>query len=268
MNLHGKVAWITGGVSGLGAATVARMVEKGARVMATDINEELGKSFIPQFGDCAFFCKADVRVPAENQAALQAVLARWGRLDVLMNSAGIGPAEGTVLGPNGPADLDVFKNTINTNLIGSYDCMRLAAGAMAANTPDEAGERGVIINISSAFYRESMAGMGSYCASKAGISHLTQIAALDLGSLGIRVVAIAPGVFDTPIMGPKPSAVRTLFSNACAFPMREGNPPELAKLACHLVENTYLNGTTVEIDGGWHLGNWGTLAAGAQAQTA
>ncbi len=259
MEIKDKVVWITGGVSGLGAATVELMVQKGAYVMATDINVDLGNEFIPKFGDKAFFFKADVTVTEENQAALAAALRKWGHVDILLNSAGIGAAEGTILNAEGPCDLDLFKKTINTNLVGSYDCLRLAAAAMSQNTPNEKGERGVIINVSSAFYRETMFSMGSYCASKAGISHLTKVAAIELGALGIRVLAIAPGVFDTPIMGPKPSPVRTLFSKACSFPQREGEPPEFAQLACHLVENTYFNGTTVEIDGDWHLGNWGTL---------
>lgn len=261
MKLNGKVAWITGGASGLGAATVTLLVENGVKVLATDVNEELGKQFISRFGDSAFFIKTDVTKTEENQAALGAVLSKWGHLDILLNSAGIGGAEGFILSENGPANLDLFKKTIDINLIGTYDCLRLAAAAMARNAPDEKGERGVVINVSSAFYRETAAGAGSYCASKAAVSHLTHIAALELGALGIRVLAIAPGVFDTPIMGPKPSQIRTLFSLACSFPMREGDPPEFAQLVRHLVENTYFNGTTVEIDGGWHLGNWGTLAA-------
>lgn len=261
MDLINKVAWITGGASGLGAATVKMMVAKGAMVLATDVNEELGRVFISQFGDCAIFVKADVTKTEDNQAALKVALKKWGRMDFLLNSAGIGAAEGAILHEDGPADLDLFKKTIGINLIGTYDCLRLAASEMAKNAPNEKGERGVIINVSSAFYRESMAGMGSYCASKAGVSHLTHIAALELGPLGIRVLAIAPGMFDTPIMGPKPSMVRTLFARACSFPMREGEPQEFAQLVGQLVENTYFNGTTVEIDGGWHLGNWGTLAA-------
>ncbi len=260
MDLKGKVAWITGGVSGLGAAAVEKLVEKGAKVMATDINEELGQEFIPQFGEAAFFFKADVRKPEDNQAALNAVLKKWGRLDLLLNSAGIGAREGYILTEKGPTDLDLFKDTIFTNLIGAYDCLRLAAAAMARNEPYGEGERGIIINVSSAFYRENMAGMGSYCAAKAGLSHLTQIAALELGAVGVRVVAIAPGMFDTPIMGPKPSPVRTLFANACSFPKRAGEPAEFASLVCHLAETVYFNGTTVEIDGHWRLGNWGTLA--------
>lgn len=265
MELNGKVAWITGGASGLGAATVEMLVGKGAKVMATDVNEALGQEFIAQFGDNAIFVRADVTDPEDNQHALETLLAKWGRLDILLNSAGIGAAEYTILNENGPTDLNLFKKTISINLIGTYDCLRLAAATMACNTPNEAGERGVIINVSSAFYRESMAGMGSYCASKAGVSHLTHIAALELGALGIRVLAIAPGMFDTPIMGPKPSMVRTLFANACSFPLRAGEPPEFAALVAHLVENAYFNGTTVEIDGGWHLGNWGTLMAAQPA---
>ncbi len=265
MELKDKVAWITGGASGLGAATVDRLVKHGVKVMSTDINDELGMKVIPQYGEAAFFFKADVTKTEENQAALEAVLSKWGHVDILLNSAGIGAAEGTILNAEGPCDLDLFKKTINTNLVGSYDCLRLAAAAMSQNTPDEKGERGVIINVSSAFYRESMFSMGSYCASKAGISHLSKVAAIELGALGIRVLAIAPGVFDTPIMGPKPSPVRTLFSKACSFPQREGVPTEFAHLVHHLVENTYFNGTTVEIDGDWHLGNWGTIME-AQAQ--
>ncbi len=261
MDLKNKVAWITGGVSGLGAATVALLVEKGAKVMATDINEDLAKEFMPQFGDAAFFCKADVRVAEENQAALDAVMQRWGRLDLLLNSAGIGAYEGFILSEYGSADLDSFKDLIQTNLVGTYDCMRLAAAAMAKNEPNEEGERGVVINVSSAFYRETMMGAGSYCAAKAGVSHLTDVAALELGPFGIRVLAIAPGMFDTPIMGPKPSPVRTLFANACSFPKRAGEPSEFARLVCHLAENVYFNGTTIEIDGHWLLGNWGTLSA-------
>ncbi len=265
MELNGKVAWITGGASGLGAATVKLLVEKGAKVMATDVNETLGQAFIAQFGDNAIFVRADVADTEDNQHALAVLLNKWGKVDILLNSAGIGSAEGTILNANGPADLNLFKKTIDINLVGTYDCLRLAAAAMTRNTPNESGERGVIINVSSAFYRESMPGSGSYCASKAAVSHLTEIAAQELGALGIRVLAIAPGMFDTPIMGPKPSPVRTLFANACAFPVRGGEPPEFAALVAHLAENVYFNGTTVEIDGCWRLGNWGTIMSAMPA---
>lgn len=260
MKLQNKVAWITGGASGLGAATTRRFVEQGCKVLISDRNAELGNQVAAQLGENVMFCQADVTRTEENQAALQALLNRWGKIDILLNAAGIGALEGPILSAN-PNAVEAFKAAININLVGLYDCLRLAALAMVKNTPDEEGERGLIINISSGFYRQGMVGIGSYGASKAGVSHLTSIAALELGDLGIRVVAVAPGAFDTPILGPDKAGNTAFFAGCASFPKRLGNPDEFARLACLIVDDPYINGTTIEIHAGSLLGNWGTIAA-------
>lgn len=261
MKLQNKVAWITGGASGLGAATACRFVQEGARVAIYDQNKELGEQMAARLGDRGIFIHGDVTRTADNEAALQTILDKWGRLDVLVNSAGVGAKEGTILSEN-PNLVQDFTTTIQINLIGLYDCLRLAARTMVQNEPGEEGERGVIVNVSSGFYRQAMVGLGSYGASKAGVSHLTNIAALELGDLGVRVSAIAPGAFDTPILGPDRATNNAFFGLMASYPKRLGNPDEVADLVKLIVENRYINGTTLEIHAGscgWNNGMLGCV---------
>lgn len=267
MKLENKVAWITGGASSLGAAAMKMFVEQGCKVLIYDRDADLGHQVAAQMGPNVCFFQGDVTNTEQNQAALKAILGRWGKLDILLNSAGIGAKEGLILSRN-PNALEDFKAAININLIGTYDCLRLAALAMAENTPDEEGERGVIINVSSGFYRQGMARVGSYGASKAAVSHYTAIAALELGDLGIRVAAIAPGAFDTPILGPDRAGNTAFFAGAASFPKRLGKPVEFAKLVCLIIDDPYINGSTIEIGAGSNLGNWGTIQALTQALAA
>lgn len=260
MELKNKIAWVTGGASGLGAATAKRFVEHGCKVMITDLNAELGNVFVKELGNDGFFYQADVTKSTENKAALAALLAKWGKIDIHVNSAGVGAKEGYMLGEN-PNLVEDFRKTIDINLIGLYDCMVLAARAMTANPQNEEGERGVIVNISSGFYKSAMPGLGSYGASKAAVAHLTTIAACELGELGIRVVAIAPGAFDTPILGPDRDANQAFFGLGASFPKRLGKPDELARLICHIVDNPYINGSTLDILAGSLSTNANMLAA-------
>lgn len=260
MEIKNKVAWITGGASGLGAATAKRFVEQGCKVMITDRNSELGNEFVKELGKDGFFFQADVTKSAENQAALSALIAKWGKIDILVNSAGVGAKEGPMLGEN-PNLVEDFRQTIEINLIGLYDCMTLAARAMAPNAPNDEGERGVIINVASGFYKSAMPGLGSYGASKAGVAHLTTIAACELGELGIRVVAIAPGAFDTPILGPNRESNQAFFGLGASFPKRLGKPDEVARLISHIVDNPYINGSTLDILAGSLATNGRMLAA-------
>jgi NAD(P)-dependent dehydrogenase (short-subunit alcohol dehydrogenase family) len=249
MDLQNKVVWITGGASGLGRATACRFIQEGAYVAIYDRDEALGREVAAQLGPRGMFIPGDVTRTEDNQAALQAIMEKWGRVDVLVNSAGVGAKEGAILSDN-PTLLEDFTTTIKINLIGLYDCLRLAARAMAANEPGLEGERGVIVNVSSGFYRQAMVGLGSYGASKAAVSHLTHIAALELGDLGIRVTAIAPGAFDTPILGPDRATNNAFFGTVASFPKRLGNPEEVADLIKSIVDNRYINGTTLEIHAG------------------
>lgn len=260
MELKNKVAWITGGASGLGAATAKRFVQHGCKVMITDLNAELGNEFVKELGQDGFFFKADVTKSAENKAALDALLAKWGKIDILVNSAGVGAFEGMILGDN-PNLVEDFRKTININLIGLFDCLALAAKAMTNNEPDEEGECGVIINVSSGFYKSAMPGLGSYGASKAAVAHLTTIAASELGEFGIRVAAIAPGAFDTPILGPDRATNEAFFGLGASFPKRLGKPDEVARLISHIVDNPYINGSTLDILAGSLANNPRMLAA-------
>ena len=263
MDLQNKVAWITGGASGLGAATAKLFTEKGCKVMITDLNAELGNEFVKELGENGFFFQADVTKSEENKAALDALLAKWEKIDILVNSAGVGALEGLMLGGN-PNLVQDFRKTVEINLIGLYDCMTLAANAMATNPPNAEGEVGVIVNVSSGFYKSAMPGLGSYGASKAGVAHLTTIAACELGEVGIRVAAIAPGAFDTPILGPDRETNQAFFGLNASFPKRLGKPDEVASLINHIVENPYINGSTLDILAG-SLATNGTMIAVMQA---
>ena len=244
MNLSGKRAVVSGGASGLGAACVRMIVENGGTAAILDVNEAAGRALAEELPASVEFFRADV---AEEAAVMHAIESARP-IHIAINCAGIGPAQRTV-GKEGPAALDWFTSVIRVNLVGTFNVARLAAWAMSANEPDEEGERGVIVNTASIAAFDGQIGQVAYAASKGGIVGLTLPMARDLSRLGIRVVTIAPGIFDTPLLGKMPDEVRASLGAAVPFPSRLGRPAEYARLAKHIIENTMLNGEVIRLDG-------------------
>ena len=248
MKIQNKTFIITGGGSGLGAATAQVIVSAGGNVVLIDVNAAQGEAFAKQLGTQARFAKADVTNEADVNAAIALAVSSFGALNGAVNCAGVG-APAKVLGKDGPHALDVFQRIININLIGTFNVIRLTAAAMANNTPDEGGERGVIINTSSVAAYEGQIGQAAYSASKGGVNAMTLPIARELARSGIRVVTIAPGLFDTPMLGALPEEKRAALASDVVFPKRLGNPDEYGALVAAIVENGYLNGETIRLDG-------------------
>lgn len=244
MNISGKTALVTGGASGLGAATVRMLVEAGARVVIADINEQVGNGLVQELGSKASFAKLDVTRPDEVQKVVEQV----GKLHILVTTAGIGFAE-KLIGKNGVHDLDKFVKVIQVNLIGTFDVIRRAANQMIGNDPDDDGHRGVIVTTASVAAFEGQIGQAAYSASKSGIVGMTLPLARELARHGIRIMTIAPGIFHTPLLGSLPEAAIQSLSQQVPFPPRLGKPAEFAALVRHIVENNMLNGSTIRIDG-------------------
>jgi 3-hydroxyacyl-CoA dehydrogenase / 3-hydroxy-2-methylbutyryl-CoA dehydrogenase len=248
MELSSISAVITGGASGLGRATAARLAAAGARVALLDRPASAGADVAKSLGPAAVFTPADVTSADEVAGALDRAVAAGGGLNVLVNCAGIGTAMKT-FGKAGPARLEDFTRVIQVNLIGTFNCIRLAAVHMARNTPNPDGERGVVINTASVAAFDGQIGQAAYSASKGGIVGLTLPVARDLAELGIRVVTIAPGIFETPLLGTLPDNVRVSLANQVPFPKRLGRPEEYAALAEEIITNVMLNGETIRLDG-------------------
>ncbi|MHB1305064.1 MAG: SDR family NAD(P)-dependent oxidoreductase [Acidiphilium sp.] len=245
MNLAGCCVLVTGGGSGLGAAAAAMAVEAGARVTIADIDAR-GAEYAARLG--ARFVRADVASEADGEAAVEAAVGAHGALHVLVNCAGVAPGE-KVLGRDGPHDLAHFARAIAINLTGTFNMIRLAAAAMARNAPGEEGERGVIVATASIAAFDGQIGQAAYAASKAGVAGMTLPIARELARLGIRMVTIAPGIFETPMVVGMPEAVRESLGASVPFPPRLGRPAEYAALVRHICENTMLNGETIRLDG-------------------
>jgi 3-hydroxyacyl-CoA dehydrogenase / 3-hydroxy-2-methylbutyryl-CoA dehydrogenase len=248
MELRTAKAVVTGGASGLGRATAERLVAAGASVALLDRPASAGADAAKAMGERALFTPADVTSADDVTAALQTATDRLGGLNVLVNCAGIGTAMKT-FGRSGPAKLEEFTRVIQVNLIGTFNCIRLAAPHMAKNAPGAEGERGVIVNTASVAAFDGQIGQAAYSASKGGIVGMTLPVARDLAELGIRVVTIAPGIFDTPLLATLSEPVRASLGKQVPFPSRLGRPGEFAALALHIVENAMLNGETIRLDG-------------------
>lgn len=250
MDLKDKVAVITGGASGLGKATAEKIIAGGGKVAIFDLNEELAQATASELGDNARAFKVNVAEEASVQAAVDGTMEAFGAIHICVNCAGIGAASRT-LGKNGPMPLETFNFVIGVNLIGTFNTLRLCAEQMAKNEPvNEDGERGVIINTASVAAFDGQVGQAAYSASKGGVVGMTLPIARDLGRNGIRVNTIAPGIFETPLMMGAPDQVRVPLIEMVQFPKRLGNAPEFAQLAVQMMENTYLNGETIRLDGG------------------
>jgi 3-hydroxyacyl-CoA dehydrogenase / 3-hydroxy-2-methylbutyryl-CoA dehydrogenase len=248
MELRAVKAVVTGGASGLGRATAARLVAAGGRVAVLDLPTSSGADVAKTLGAQALFTPADVTSGEQVAAALETARSRFDGLTVLVNCAGIGTAMKT-LGKSGPANLEAFARVIHVNLIGTFNCIRLAAAVMVGNEPSRDGERGVIVNTASVAAFDGQIGQAAYSASKGGIVGMTLPIARDLAEGGIRVVTIAPGIFDTPLLAALPEPVRASLARQIPFPPRLGQPDEYAALAAHIIENAMLNGETIRLDG-------------------
>lgn len=247
MNVAGVAAIVTGGASGLGAATARRLARNGARVLVADVQAELGDSVADEIE--GGFVRTDVTNSDEVQAAVDAA-SEMGALRVLVNCAGIGPPSRTLARDGTPLALDFFEMVIKINLIGTFNAIRLAAAAMAKTKPGEDGGRGVIVNTASVAAFDGQIGQAAYSASKGGIVGMTLPIARDLAVIGVRVNTIAPGLMDTPLLAGLPEAARESLAEQVLFPQRLGAPDEFAHLAYHIVENDYLNGEVIRMDGG------------------
>ena len=247
MELKGRTVLVTGGGSGLGAATARMVVEHGGSVVVADVDKERGERVVGELGERARFVATDVTDEDSVGAAVGAA-AEAGGLHVAVSCAGIGPAE-RVLGRQGPHSLARFVSVVQVNLVGTFNVTRLAAEAMAANEPLDDGERGVIVHTASVAAFDGQIGQAAYSASKAGVVGMTLPIARELARLGIRVMAVAPGTFDTPMLAALPDQVRESLGAQVPFPSRLGRPEEYAALARHIVENSMLNGEVIRLDG-------------------
>ena len=249
MELTDKVAVVTGGASGLGRATVQQLVSKDARAAIFDLDEEKGTALANELGDAAIFCHVNVADDDSISAAIARTMDTFGAIHICVNCAGRGGGATKTLGRGGRFPMDLFRDVININLVGTFSVLTQAAEKMSANEPDGNGERGVIINTSSIAAYEGQKGQVAYAASKGGLVGLTLPVARDLAYYGIRMVTIAPGVFDTPILKGLPDEAREALSHSIPFPKRLGDVRDYAALVQHIVENPYLNGETLRLDG-------------------
>ncbi|MDH3432439.1 MAG: SDR family NAD(P)-dependent oxidoreductase [Gammaproteobacteria bacterium] len=253
MNLNDKVAIVTGGASGLGRATVERLAAAGAKVAVFDLDEDKGKSLSESLGDAAIFCPVNVADDAMIEAGMDRVMEAFGAIHVCVNCAGRGGGATKTLGRGGRFPMKLFRDVININLVGTFSVLTQTAEKMSLNEPDENGDRGVIINTASIAAYEGQKGQVAYAASKGGIVSLTLPVARDLAYFGIRVVTIAPGIFDTPILKGISDEVRDSLASSIPHPSRLGDVNEFAALVQHIVTNPYVNGETIRLDGGLRM---------------
>ena len=250
MQLQGNTFLITGGGSGLGAACVREFTSAGANVIIADVNAETGERLASEVGERARFARTDVTSEESVQAAVNAARETFGGLRGVINCAGIAIAE-RVLGKSGPHDLGAFTKVVQVNLIGTFNVIRLAGAAIAQEEPlpGESGERGVIVNTASVAAFDGQIGQAAYSASKGGVAAMTLPIAREFARNGIRVVTIAPGIFDTPMLAGLPEVARQSLGQQVPFPSRLGHPSEYAALARHIAENEMLNGEVIRLDG-------------------
>ncbi|KVO57077.1 3-hydroxyacyl-CoA dehydrogenase [Burkholderia stagnalis] len=248
MNIDNRVFVVTGAGSGLGAAVARMVVAQGGRVLLADVNADAVAGVARELGAAARAVAADVTREADGQAAIAAALDAFGRIDGLVNCAGVAPGE-KVVGRDGPHRLDSFARAVSINLVGTFNMMRLAADAMSKQDADANGERGVIVNTASVAAFDGQIGQAAYAASKAGVAGMTLPVARELARFGIRVVTIAPGIFETPMLTGMPQEVQDSLGKSVPFPSRLGRPDEFAALVRHIAENPMLNGEVIRLDG-------------------
>jgi NAD(P)-dependent dehydrogenase (short-subunit alcohol dehydrogenase family) len=247
MQIQNHAFLVTGGGSGLGAATASMIVSQGGRAVIADVSEA-GAQLAASLGERARFIRCDVTDEASTQAAVDLCASAFGALHGLVNCAGVAPGE-RVVGRNGPHALASFERAVRINLVGTFNAIRLAAAKMSAQPAEASGERGVIVNTSSVASMDGQIGQAAYAASKAGVNGMTLPIARELAKFGIRVVTIAPGIFDTPMLQGMSEEIRASLGAQVPFPSRLGRPEEYAALVRHIVENEVLNGEVIRLDG-------------------
>ncbi len=248
MKIVGNTFLVSGGASGLGLATAKHLVELGARVVIADLNASAGNTAAALLGKEARFCLTDVASDTSVSETIQKTIKYFGNLQGVVNCAGI-LAGSRVLGRDGPHDLQLFARVVQVNLIGTFNVLRLAVAEMSKNEPNDEGERGVVINTASISAFEGQIGQAAYSAAKGGVASMTLPIARELARFGIRVVAIAPGVFNTAMIDSAPEAVQKSLKDQTVFPNRLGNPHEFAAFAEHIIVNPMLNGVVLRLDG-------------------
>lgn len=248
MQIKDHVFLVTGAASGLGAGVAKMIVEAGGKAMLLDVNTDALKALETELGAAVRTLRTDVTSEEDGKAAVATAKAAFGRIDGLVNCAGVAPGE-RIVGRDGPHKLESFARTVSINLIGTFNMLRLAAEAMANNEPGESGERGVIINTASVAAFDGQIGQAAYSASKGGVAAMTLPAARELARTGIRVLAIAPGIFGTPMLFAMPQEVQDSLGASVPFPSRLGRPDEFASLVRHIIENQMLNGEVIRLDG-------------------
>jgi 3-hydroxyacyl-CoA dehydrogenase / 3-hydroxy-2-methylbutyryl-CoA dehydrogenase len=252
MRIDGSAALVVGGASGLGAAAARALHERGAHVVIADLDGDRGAALAAELGERAGFIAADVTRPEQLGEAVSLAARAPGGLRIAIHCAGIGHAE-RIARARGPHRADSFERVVAVNLVGTFHALRLASAAMLANEPGPGGERGVIVNTASIAAYDGQIGQVAYAASKGGVVALTLPAARDLAESGVRVCAIAPGLFDTPLLAGLPAEARGQLAASIPFPPRLGRPAEFGALACHIVENEMLNGAVIRLDGGLRM---------------
>ncbi len=248
MKIEHSVFLVTGGASGLGAAAARMVVEGGGRVVIADLNTEAGQALAAELGEAARFVRTDVTDEASTQAAVDAAVQGFGGLHGLVCCAGVAPGE-KVIGKEGPHGLESFARGVTINLVGTFNPLRLAANAMSKAAPNEEGERGVIVTTASVAAFDGQIGQAAYSASKAGVVGMTLPIARELARYGIRVLSIAPGIFETPMLRGLPQQVQDSLGQMVPFPSRLGRPAEYAQLVRAICENPMLNGEVIRLDG-------------------
>lgn len=253
MKIENKTFLVTGGASGLGFATAKMIVENGGNAVLLDVNEEAGKTAQSNLGTKSKFIKTDVTNEEQVQSTLNQSVEAYGSIEGIINCAGVGPAK-RVVGKEGPHPLDFFQKVININLIGTFNTLRLVADKMQNNEPNTEGERGIIINTASVAAFDGQIGQAAYSASKGGIVAMTLPIAREFARMGIRVMAIAPGIFETPLLASLPQEAQDSLGKQVPFPPRLGKPSEFANLVKQIIENTMLNGEVIRLDGAIRMG--------------
>lgn len=250
MQIEDSVALITGGVSGLGLGAARRIVAMGGKTVMMDINEERGKTSAGELGAAARYIKCDVSDSGQVATSVDAAAEAFGRIDILVNAAGVAPAQRVLSRDGTMFDLELFRFTVGVNLIGMFDVIRNTARVMAGNEPNEEGERGVMVNVASIAAFEGQVGQAAYSASKGGIVGMTLPLARDLAGSGVRVITIAPGIMDTPLLADAPQELKASLAKLAVFPKRLGTPDDFAHLVTSIVENPMLNGEIIRLDAG------------------
>ena len=248
MQVKDCIAVVTGGASGLGEATVRNLASGGGRVAIFDIEVDRGEALAKELGDNVVFANTDITSEESTQAGIKKAVDAFGGINVAVNCAGVGFAE-KILSKKGPMSLDNFNKVLQINLAGTVNVIRLAVEQMVKNTPNEEGEKGVIVNTASAAAFDGQIGQPAYSASKAGVVGMTLPIARECAAYGVRVMTIAPGIFDTPMLALLPENAREALGKMVPFPQRLGRPSEYAKLVQHIIENTMLNGEVIRLDG-------------------